>query len=152
MDNGPLDIREHPSTDALARGEAEASLGHPRAASERATRRRFLWWGAGSVAVASGVFGKLVGFSPSARADAIDDGTTIVTDLAAGDFACKPGGCSFDCRGLCEPYQSCCRVDLVGNYCCCVCPSGPASCNPQVFEAHQKCGTFKKRCCCSVCR
>jgi len=103
------------------------------------TRRRFLLWLTGASEGAAGVLGGLAGLAPSESAAAI--------------IRCNPptleAGC-LACRGVCQVFQSCCRRNLSGAYCCCECKAGPGQCSPAAFRSENFC-SFESICCCTTC-
>lgn len=134
-----------------AEGRAAAA---PRADEEsvppapRPTRRRFLKWSGALVIGATTLTGKLVGFAPSV-AEAAPFNCVGYNWITQGNGAC------FNCTGVCDPFESCCRAVLNSpnpNCCCGPCPGGPYACNPQVFRAENYCQfTGQALCCCGTC-
>lgn len=147
LDVRPLHLEPADLDDQLACGQARLAAGDvdaERSPLQAPTRRRFLKWAAGAVTGASMLTGKLVGFTPSAE---------------AAPYSCSPydplGDFCFNCTGVCNPFQSCCKAllgGLGGNpYCCCTCAAGPSACSPQFFEAENYCQLFQALCCCGTC-
>lgn len=104
------------------------------------TRRKFIKWTAAGSIGASALLGSLVGFTPTAQ--------------ALRDFNCRNVfNCFQSCLGTCEPFQSCCRMNISGpdQFCCCTCHAGPYKCQPATFRARSHCTGLADQCCCTTC-
>lgn len=102
------------------------------------TRRTFIKVLTGAIVATSGALGKIVAFTP--------------TSAEAVEFGCVPLAffCDFSCFGACDTLQSCCRMTLEGDNCCCTCSRGPGQCSPLVFKARGICNVTNDRCCCAT--